>query len=78
VFDIVIDDDAREITLLRHIIKQNGALMADFAKLNADLAVLSAKVDELLAKQNPPPVDEQPAVDAADEAVNAIIAKIPA
>lgn len=52
--------------------------MADFTKLNADLAALSAKVDELLAKQNTPPVDEQPAVDAADVAVEAIMAKIPA
>lgn len=52
-------------------------VMADFAKLNADIAALDAKVTELLAKQNPPPVDEQPQVDAADTAVNAILAKIP-
>jgi len=52
-------------------------VMADFTKLMADLADLSAKVDALLAKQNPPPVDEQPQVDAADQAVGAIIAKIP-
>jgi hypothetical protein len=52
-------------------------VMADFTKLNEDLAALSAKVDALLAKQNPPPVDEQPQVDAADQAVGAIIAKIP-
>lgn len=52
--------------------------MSDFAKLTADLAELSAKVDTLIAKQAPPPVDEQPAVDAADAAVQAIIAKIPA
>lgn len=51
--------------------------MADFAKLNADIAALDAKVTELLAKQNPPPVDEQPQVDAADQAVEAIAAKIP-
>lgn len=51
--------------------------MADYTKLNADIAALSTKVDELLAKQNPPPVDEQPSVDAADAAVEAIIAKIP-
>lgn len=51
--------------------------MADFAKLNADIAALNAKVDEILAKQNPPPVDEQPSVDAADAQVQAIIAKIP-
>ena len=51
--------------------------MADFTKLNADIAALSAKVDELLAKQAPPPpVDEQPAVDSADAAVQAITAKI--
>lgn len=52
-------------------------VMADFAKLNADIAALDAKVTELLAKQNPPPVDEQPQVDAADQAVEAIAAKIP-
>jgi hypothetical protein len=52
--------------------------MANYDKLNADLADLSAKVDALVAKQNPPPVDEQPAVDAADAAVVAIAAKIPA
>lgn len=51
--------------------------MADFAKLNEDIAALSAKVDALIAKQNPPPVDEQPQVDAADQAVQAIAAKIP-
>ncbi len=50
--------------------------MADFTKLNDDIAALAAKVDQLLAKQNPPPVDEQPAVDAADSAVQAIAAKI--
>lgn len=59
--------------------------MADFTKLNADIAALSAKVDaqnahiadltaQLAAAQ---PVDEQPAVDAADAEVNAINAKIP-
>ena len=52
--------------------------MADFGKLMADIADLSAKVDALVAKQNPPPVDEQPQVDAADQAVAAIAAKIPA
>lgn len=52
-------------------------VMADFSKLNEDIATLSAKVDALLAKQNPPPVDEQPQVDQADAAVNAIAAKIP-
>jgi len=52
-------------------------VMADFSKLMADLAALSAKVDALMAKQNPPPVDEQPQVDAADQAVEAIAAKIP-
>lgn len=51
--------------------------MADFTKLNEDIATLSAKVDALLAKQTPP-VDEQPAVDQADAAVQAIAAKIPA
>lgn len=52
--------------------------MADFAKLMSDIADLSAKVDALIAKQSPPPVDEQPAVDQAAAAVEAIAAKIPA
>lgn len=56
-------------------------VMASFDKLNADLVALSAKVDALLAKQPPAPdpaPDEQPQVDAADAAVEAISAKIPA
>ena len=67
-------------TLLR-ILKNQENAMADFSKLNADLATLSAKVDELVAKVNTPapaPVDEQPAVDQASASVEAIIAKIPA
>lgn len=54
-------------------------VMADFSKLMADLQALSDKFDAYVAKQNanPPPVDEQPQVDAADQAVGAIIAKIP-
>jgi outer membrane murein-binding lipoprotein Lpp len=62
--------------LLIRTLKRQGAIMADFTKLNADIAALSAKVDELLAKVNPPPVDEQPAVDEANAAVEAIMAKI--
>lgn len=53
-------------------------VMADFTKLMADIAELSAKVDALNAKANSPPPDDQPAVDAAAEAVAAIAAKIPA
>ena len=79
-FDIHIDDDATERRLLLHIIKTQGVIMSDFSKLNADIADLSAKVDALIAKANtpPPPVVEQPAVDAAAAAVEAIAAKIPA
>lgn len=61
----------------RHYETFEELVMANFDKLNADIAALDAKVTELLAKQNPPPVDEQPQVDAADTAVNAILAKIP-
>jgi hypothetical protein len=50
--------------------------MADFARLQAAITELSAKVDALIAK--PQPVDEQPAVDQAAAAVEAIVAKIPA
>lgn len=66
---------------IKHFLKHQEKLMTDFTKLNADLADLSAKLDALLAKQAPPPpppVDEQPAVDAADQIVLAIAAKIPA
>lgn len=58
------------------IITNQETIMSDFSKLNADIAALSAKVDELLAKQVPP-VDDQPAVDAVDAQVTAILAKIP-
>ena len=54
--------------------------MADFTKLMSDIADLAAKVDALIAKVEtppPPPVDEQPAVDTAASAVEAIAAKIP-
>jgi len=51
--------------------------MADNTKLLADIAALSAKVDELLAKVNTPPADDQPLIDAADTAVEAVLAKIP-
>jgi hypothetical protein len=64
-------------TLLR-ILTHQEKIMADFSKLNQDIADLAAKVDALLAKQAPPPVDEQPAVDQAAAAVEAIAAKIPA
>jgi hypothetical protein len=64
--------------LLIRVLKRQGAIMADLTKLNADIAALSTKVDELLVKLNTPPADDQPAVDAADVAVEAILAKIPA
>jgi hypothetical protein len=63
--------------------------MANYDKLNADIATLSAKVDaqntliadltaQLAAVPAPvPAVDEQPQVDAADQAVEAVIAKLP-
>ena len=54
--------------------------MADYTKLMADLEALSAKVDAMLVPAPEPvlPPDEQPAVDAADAAVVAILAKFPA
>ena len=50
--------------------------MSDYTKLMADLEALSAKVDAMLVPEPVP--DEQPAVDAADAAVVAILAKFPA
>jgi hypothetical protein len=66
--------------LLKLIVLVLEKNMADYSKLMADLDVLSAKVDVLLAPAPEPiPVpDEQPAVDAADAAVQAILAKFPA
>lgn len=64
--------------------------MADFTKLNADIVVLSGKVDAFvgsdaakdvtiadLTAKLAAVVDEQPAVDAADVAVEAVAAKLP-
>jgi len=52
--------------------------MADFTKLMQDIADLSAKVDAALAKPAPTQApDEQPQVDQASAAVEAITAKIP-
>jgi hypothetical protein len=51
--------------------------MADFTKLEAELDALNAKIDAILANQPAPPVDEQPAVDAASAKVEAMIAKLP-
>lgn len=62
-------------TLLR-ILTHQEKIMADFTKLNDAIAALSAKVDAQNSK--PAPVDEQPAVDQATAAVEAIAAKIPA
>lgn len=56
--------------------------MADFTKLSADLAALAPKVDALVAEnaqlkaQLAAIPDEQPQVDSADAAVQAISAKI--
>ena len=66
------------VRVLLRILANQEKQMADFSKLDQDLAELSTKVDALVAKQNPPPVDEQPAVDQRAAAVEAILAKIPA
>lgn len=69
------------VTALLRILTNQERTMADNAKLMADLATLSDKVDALIAKGNqpaPPPVDDQPLIDQADAAVGAILAKIPA
>jgi hypothetical protein len=53
--------------------------MADFTRLNAAVADLNAKVDALLARPAPPPpVDDQPAVDALAAQVESIATRIPA
>lgn len=53
--------------------------MADTTRLNEALGALSAKVDELIARANQPPpvVDNQAEIDAAADAVQAILARIP-
>ena len=59
-----------------HIYK--GVTMpADFTALTAAIADLKTKVEALIAKVNTPPPDDQPAVDAATGAVQAIAAEIP-
>jgi hypothetical protein len=62
-------------TLLRILTNQEKT-MADLTKLNEAIAALSAKMDALTSK--PAPVDDQPAVDQAAAAVQAIADKIPA
>lgn len=50
--------------------------MADFTKLQADIAELKALITTLIETPAPVPVDEQPAVDAADAEVTAITAML--
>lgn len=69
--------------VMHHLLKflerhQEIRAMADYTKLMNDIAALSEKVDGLVAKANTPPPDDQPSVDQAAAAVEAIIAKIPA
>lgn len=72
--------------VMHHLLKflerhQEIRAMADYTRLMNDIADLSSKVDALVAKANTPPpapVDDQPSVDHAADAVEAIIAKIPA
>ncbi len=53
--------------------------MADYTRLTAAIADVNTKIDALIAKPaSPPPVDDQPAVDALVAQVEAISAKIPA
>lgn len=61
--------------------------MADFSKLNDDIAALAVKVDARnaadsakdarIAELEAQLADQQPAVDAADAALQAILTKIP-
>lgn len=73
---------AIERYLLELIVLMLERNMADYSKLMVDLEALSAKVDAMLVPvpvpEPVPPIDEQPAVDAADAAVEAILAKFPA
>ena len=67
------------VTALLRILTNQEKIMADFTRLNAAVADMSAKVDALNAKPAPtPPVDDQPTVDALAAQVEAIAAKIPA
>lgn len=51
--------------------------MTDFTRLNAAVNDMNAKIDAMIAKPAPSPVDDQPAVDALAAQVEAIAAKIP-
>lgn len=66
------------VRVLLRILTNQEKTMSDLSRLNQSLADLAAKVDALIAKQNPPPADDQPAIDQAVAAVEAIAAKIPA
>lgn len=56
------------------IISIQETIMADFTKLNENIAALAAAVD---AKLNAPaPADDQPAIDSAAQAVADITAKL--
>lgn len=59
----------------RHIVHNQEKIMANLTKLDEAIAALSAKVDALNSK---PVTDDQPAIDQAAAAVEAIAAKIPA
>lgn len=66
------------VRTLLQLLSNQEAQMADFSRLTAAVADLSAKVDAFNAKPQPAPVDDQPAVDALADQVAAITAKIPA
>lgn len=53
--------------------------MADLSRLTAVAETISTKIDALNAKPPPvPPVDDQPAINALADQLEAVAAKIPA
>jgi len=65
------------VLILFAVLSERGHIMEDFTKLNASIAKLQADVTSLIAATKPvPPVSQQPAIDAAQSAVDALDATV--
>lgn len=64
---------------VKKILEHLETIMADLTRLTAAADAISAKIDALASKPAPvPPVDDQPAINALADHLEAIAAKIPA